>query len=110
MTIDTAVSFSIRCERSRKVPSTRAAFLVPGRALSRLFRAKVRTGLRKAGLLDHTPPAVWRKEWVVHVQHAGTGAKVLDYLARYVFRIAIVNSRLERFADGHVTFRYRDGR
>jgi hypothetical protein len=41
---------------------------------------------------------------------SGTGAKVLDYLARYVFRIAIVNSRLERFADGHVTFRYRDGR
>lgn len=26
------------------------------------------------------------------------------------FRIAIVNSRLEHFDDGHVTFRYRDGR
>jgi hypothetical protein len=92
------------------VPSKRAAFLVPGRALSRLFRAKVRAGLRKADLLEHTPPAVWRQEWVVHVQHAGTGEKVLDYLARYVFRIAIVNSRLERFEDGHVTFRYRAGR
>ena len=92
------------------VPAKRAAFLVPGRALSRLFRGKVRAGLRTAGLLDHTPPAVWRTEWVVHVQHAGTGERVLDYLARYVFRIAIVNSRLERFDDGHVTFRYRDGR
>jgi len=92
------------------VPPTHAAFLVPGRALSRLFRAKVRAGLRKAGLLDQVPPAVWSHEWVVHVQHAGTGAKVLDYLARYVFRIAIVNSRLEHFADGRVTFRYRDGR
>jgi hypothetical protein len=92
------------------VPSKRAVFLVPGRPLSRLFRAKVRAGLRKAGLLDHAPPAVWRREWVVHVQHAGTGEKVLDYLARYVFRMAIVNSRLERFDDGHVTFRYRDGR
>ncbi len=86
------------------------AFLVPGRALSRLFRAKVRAGLRKAGLLDQTPVTVWRHEWVVHVQPAGTGEKVLDDLARYVFRIAIVNSRLERFADGQVTFRYRDGR
>ena len=47
---------------------------------------------------------------MVHVQHAGTGAKVLDYLARYVFRIAIVNSRLEHFAEDQVTFRYRDGR
>ncbi len=87
-----------------------AAFLVPGRALSRLFRAKVRAGLRQAGLLDQAPATVWHHQWVVHVQHAGTGEKVLDYLARYVFRIAIVNSRLERFADGQVTFRYRDGR
>ena len=92
------------------VPPTHAAFLVPGRALSRLFRAKVRAGLRKAGFLEHTPPAVWRHEWVVHVQHAGTGQKVLDYLARYVFRIALLNSRLEAFEDGQVTFRYRDGR
>jgi putative transposase len=56
------------------------------------------------------PLAVWDHEWVVHVQHAGTGEKVLEYLARYVFRIALVNSRLERFEDGQVTFRYRDGR
>ena len=35
---------------------------------------------------------------------------MLEYLARYVFRIALVNRRLERFEDGHVTFRYRDGR
>jgi hypothetical protein len=92
------------------VATRRAAFLVPGRALSRLFRAKVRTGLRKAGLLDQAPATVWRHEWVVHVQQAGTGQKVLDYLARYVFRVAIVNSRLERFTEGQVTFRYRDAR
>jgi hypothetical protein len=87
-----------------------AAFLVPGRALSRLFRGKMRAGLRRAGLLEQVPPALWRQEWVVHVQHAGTGATVLEYLARYVFRIAMVNSRLERFENGQVTFRYRDGR
>jgi hypothetical protein len=34
----------------------------------------------------------------------------LEYLARYVFRIALVNSRLEQFDNGRVTFRYRDGR
>jgi hypothetical protein len=87
-----------------------AAFLVPGRALARLFRGKVRAGLRKAGLLEPVPAAVWRQERVVHVQPAGTSEKVLEYLARYVFRIALVNSRLERFEDGQVTFRYRDGR
>jgi len=47
---------------------------------------------------------------VVHCQPAGSGAKVLDYLGRYVFRVAITNSRLEEIEHGQVTFRYRDNR
>ena len=35
---------------------------------------------------------------------------MLDYLGRYVFRIAISNSRLEAFDQGNVTFGYRDNR
>lgn len=35
---------------------------------------------------------------------------MLDYLGRYLFRVAISNSRLEAFHDGNVTFRYRDNR
>ncbi len=92
------------------VASRHPQFLVPGWALSVIFRATFRDALRKAGLLAQAPTEVWSKAWVVHLQHAGTGEKVLDYLARYVFRIALVNSRLERFADGQVTFRFRDGR
>jgi hypothetical protein len=92
------------------IPSKRPDFLVPGRALSILFRAKLRDALRHAGLAEHVPPEAWHKDWVVHLQHAGSGEKVLEYLARYVFRIALVNSRLERFENGQVTFRYRDGR
>jgi hypothetical protein len=53
---------------------------------------------------------VWKKNWVVHLQHAGTGKAVLGYLARYVYRVALPNSRLERFHNGRVTFRYRDNR
>lgn len=86
------------------------AFLVPVRALSVLFRAKLCAGLKKAGLLTHVLPPVWHKPWVVPCQPAGRGDQVLDYLGRYVFRIAISNSRLERIADGQVTFRYRDNR
>ena len=85
-------------------------FLFPGYVLAVLFRAKMRDAFRRAGLLRHVPPDVWKQDWVVHVQHAGSGEKVLDYLARYVFRIAINNSRLERFENGQVTFRYRDRR
>ena len=86
------------------------AFLVPCFALSKIFRGKFRSGLSKLGLLDQVAPAVWKNNWVVHCQHAGQGQKVLDYLGRYVFRVAITNSRIERFEQGQVTFRYRDNR
>jgi hypothetical protein len=84
------------------------AFLVPVQALSLIFRAKVCAALKKAALLDQVPCTVWKKKWVVHCQPAGSGQKVLDYLGRYVFRVAITNSRIERIENGHVVFRYRD--
>jgi hypothetical protein len=90
------------------VNSKNPRFLVPVRALSLIFRAKFCAGLKKQGLLDRLPSSLWQKKWVVHSQHAGRGDKVLDYLARYVFRIAITNSRLESIDQGNVRFRYRD--
>ena len=86
------------------------AFLVPGFALSKIFRGKFRAGLKKLGWLGQVPPAVWKAKWVVHCQHAGRGDKVLEYLGRYAFRIAISNNRLERLENGTVTFTYRDNR
>jgi hypothetical protein len=87
-----------------------ASFLVPVEALSVIFRAKLCAALKKAGLLGEVPQSVWKKKWVVHCQPAGHGQKVLEYLGRYVFRVAITNSRLERIDTGQVTFRYRDNR
>jgi len=84
------------------------AFLVPVRALSLIFRAKLCAALRRAGLLKKVPCTVWKKNWVVHSKHAGSGEKVLEYLGRYVFRIAITNSRIESIDDANVTFRYRN--
>jgi putative transposase/transposase-like zinc-binding protein len=85
-------------------------FLVPDPALSAIFRAKFCAGLKKAGLLHFVPAAAWKTRWVVQSQHAGRGDKVLDYLGRYVFRIAIANSRLESLDNGIVRFRYRDNK
>lgn len=84
-------------------------FLVPGYALSQIFRAKVKAGLKKLECLDENSP-VWKQDWTVHCKHAGSGKKALDYLARYVFRIAISNSRLDRLENGEVTFHYRDNK
>jgi Putative transposase len=85
-------------------------YLVPVHALSQIFRAKICAALNRAGLLDEVPSVIWATPWVVHCQHAGRGQKVLDYLGRYIFRVAIANSALERIQDGQVTFRYRDNR
>jgi hypothetical protein len=75
-----------------------------------LFRAMLCAALQTAGLLARVPPGVWGTGWVVHCQPAGRGEQVLDYLGRYVFRVALSNSRLEQIQDGEVTFRYRDNR
>jgi hypothetical protein len=100
----------LSADGQRWVPAKHPNFLVPVRALSAIFRAKLRDRLKRARLLAQVPAKVWKQKWVVHAQHAGRGQKVLDYLGRYVFRIAISNSRLETLEQGQVTFRYRDNR
>ncbi len=84
-----------------------SAFLMPEGALAIIFRAKLCAALKKAGLLNQVPRQVWQKDWVVKCKPAGQGRQVLNYLARYIFRVAISNSRLERIENGEVTFRNR---
>jgi Putative transposase/Transposase zinc-binding domain len=84
-----------------------AAWLVPVRALSQLFRGKFKAALTTAGLCDAVPPQVWQQAWVTHCKPAGTGTEVLTYFAPYIYRIALTNNRLETLEDGHVTFRVK---
>jgi endogenous inhibitor of DNA gyrase (YacG/DUF329 family) len=85
----------------------RTTFLLPVKALSRLFRAKFRAALRRSPLFDQIPRTVWAQEWVVHCQPVGNGRRAFKYLAPYIFRVALCNNRLVRLADDQVTFRYR---
>ncbi len=84
-----------------------AAFYLPVRPLSILYRAKFRACIERAGLLGQIDPAVWRQDWVVHSQAVGDGRTSLQYLAPYVFRVAISDRRIVSYEDGHVTFLYR---
>ena len=43
----------------------------------------------------------------MHCQSVGDGLYALKYLAPYIFRVAISNSRILKLANGKVTFRYR---
>jgi len=91
----------------RWVPSG-AKFFVPLRALSIIFRAKIRDGLEKLGLLDSVDPKIWKKPWVIHFKPVGDGEAALKYLAPYVYRVALSNNRIEHVTDTSITFRYRE--
>jgi hypothetical protein len=86
-------------------------YLVPVRALSKLFRGMVLDQMRRQLPESNLPSSLWQKDWVVHCKPAVQGTdKVLEYLGRYIHRIAITNSRILSIEDGKVTFRYRDSR
>jgi hypothetical protein len=86
---------------------SRLDFYLPVRALSKIFRAKFRGAMEKAGLLDQIPDEVWQMEWIVNSQAVGASEASLKYLAPYVFRVAISNTRILSVEDRTVTFRYR---
>jgi hypothetical protein len=86
----------------------RKAFLVPSTALAKLVRGKLKALLahKRPDLI--APAAAWTKSWVVHITHWGQGEDaVLRYLARYVFRVAITNTRIVALDDRTVTIRYK---
>ena len=86
-------------------------FLVPVGALSRLVRGKFHDALKNArpDLEAQLPADVWTREWVAWCKPWGHGeTPVLDYLARYVHRIAITNRRILAMDERTVTFRYKD--
>ncbi len=111
----------------RWIPSRKRNFLLPVRVVSRLFRGKVLAGLRRlaqrgamrwpAASQEKANPLAWKavlarhyhQEWNVYCQPPFAGPdRVLTYLARYVYRIAISNSRLIALAGDDVVFQYRD--
>jgi hypothetical protein len=106
---------------------SRDRFFLPIHVLRRIFRGKFVAALRQAfqegqlsfheNLTCLAQPktfAAWlrplfRKDWVVYSKPPFGGPEyVLQYLGRYTHRVAISNHRLVSFAEGKVTFRWRD--
>jgi hypothetical protein len=61
--------------------TARKDFLVPVKALSRIFRAKFRDQLKKTDLFAAVAPCVWRKDWVVHSEAVASGTQAFQYLS-----------------------------
>ena len=88
--------------------SSRKDFLVPVKALSPIFRAKFRDQLKKTELFKQVRQQAWKKKWVVHSEPVGSGEAAFQYLAPYIFRVALSNNRLRQLHDGQVTFAYKE--
>ena len=87
----------------------RRKFLVPVKPLSLVFRAMFMKLAREALPNATFPQDVWDKEWVVFSRPTFKKTKkVLNYLGRYVHRIAITNNSIIAQENDHVTFRYQD--
>src|SRR6266568_3024297 len=106
---------------------SRSRFFLSIKVLRRVFRGKFVAGLKQAfqsgrlsfrgNLAVLAQPktfAAWlrslfRKDWVVYAKRPFGGPEyVLQYLGRYTHRVAISNHRIVNFADGKVTFRWKD--
>ena len=106
---------------------SRDRFFLPIHVLRRIFRGKFVAALRQTfqegqlsfhgNLTCLAQPktfAAWlrplfRKDWVVYSKPPFGGPEyVLQYLGRYTHRVAISNHRLLSFAEGKITFRWRD--
>src|SRR5262252_9358022 len=102
-------------------------FFLPIYVLRRVFRGKFVDGLKSAlqrgqlhlsgNLAPLAQPKIFaswlrplfRKDWIVYSKPPFGGPEyALHYLGRYTHRVAISNHRLVSFADGQVTFRWRD--
>jgi ribosomal protein L37AE/L43A len=88
--------------------AARKDFLIPVKALSPIFRAKFRDALKQTELFTQVPSPVWRKDWVVHSEPVGSGTQAFQYLAPYIFRVAISNNRLRSLAHDTVTFAFKE--
>jgi hypothetical protein len=99
-------------------------FFLPVRALSKIFRARVMFLLLEALFNKQLKiPEKWKgsntveelkmlareKDWVVHSEKTRLSpVKVIEYLGRYIQRVAISNHRIESVDNDKVCFSYKD--
>jgi len=67
--------------------------------------------LTSKGNFSYFTNQLYLKQWVVNIQKPlGKPEKILEYLSRYVFRIAITDRRIIEVKDGKVLFSWKDYR
>ena len=86
----------------------RPSYFAPETAIAKLVRGKLKAWFAQKRPDLIIPATVWTTPWVVKITRWAEGENaVLRYLARYVFRIAITNSRIVALDERTVSFRYK---
>ncbi len=84
----------------------RPAFFAPVKAMSKVFRAKLKTQLNTAGILQSIAPDVWSKPFHVNSQAVASHHSI-KYLVPYVFKVAISDYRIIHYDQQKVIFHYK---
>jgi len=87
------------------------AFLLPGNIAAATLRNRFKKLLRQrhSELYAQLPSSLWRQSWVAHVENAGRGTEATRYLAAYVAKSALSDSRLlGTDAKGNIRLRWFD--
>jgi hypothetical protein len=85
--------------------STTDSFLMHHGTLINVYKAKLTDNLRLCEIYDSVPASAWMKKSVVDIKAVGDGKAVLKYLAPYVYRVAISNSRIVSMDEQSVTYK-----
>jgi hypothetical protein len=99
-------------------------FFLPVRALSKIFRARVMFCLLEAlfnkllkipenwknrNIVEELKALAQEKDWVLHLEKTRLRpAKVIEYLGKYIQRVAISNHRIESVEHNKICFAYKD--
>jgi len=87
--------------------SSREDFYAPGQALAKVFMGIFRKVVADKKLDICIDPAAWRKKWVVDCEAVGQNREgIIKYLAPYVFKTAITDSRIVTVSKERITFSY----
>jgi len=99
------------CKKTGEWKRAQKGFLAPIHALSKVFQAKFRDALKNVDLYRDIDPDVWKKKWNVNSQYIPGGSQgAIKYLAPYVFRVGISNSKIISVKNRTVTFKYKKQR
>jgi len=90
--------------------SSNKSFYLPVKIMSKLVKAYFYKKMEKAGFLHLIPDNAWKQDWNVNSLPVGNGARSVQYLANYVFRTAISDTRILTVENDKVLFRYLDTR